>query len=521
MKGLKKAVSVIGALAMTMSVLGAVPTVQAEDSEIYGWARLEDNTATRNIGIVTSGKMWNDTDVTPASGERMLEVKAGTEESAQVYVPTKLKAGTYKISFKVYWNTGGAWVTGARLGTKHLGTESSHGAFERIGATGQPTVKGTREDLENGWIKFTDEITLSSDTDGIASETQSNNLRIYFTSSKSDKKTMYIDDVSVTDTDGNEYVTNGGFEEDAPIVVPDPDPDIITEDIEGWARLGENTATRNIGVVTSGQMWDGTAVTPASGERMLEVKAGEEENAQVYVPTKLKAGTYKISFKVYWDTGGAWVTGARLGTKHLGTDSSNGAFERIGATGQSTVKGTRETLQNGWIKFTDEITLSSDTDGIASETKSNNLRIYFTASKCSKKTMYIDDVSVTDADGNEYVTNGGFEQVSPMAFSDYTLTINGSDTATVTDGDATAKVTVKNNNTSAIDVQIIIASYAADNSLINVEASDIRTIDGGETKVVYTTVPLAVGNDAAKVKVFLWDSLDEMTPLKDMQEYTR
>ena len=135
--------------------------------------------------------------------------------------------------------------------------------------------------------------------------------------------------------------------------------------------------------------------------------------------------------------------------------------------------------------------------------------------------MYIDDVSVTDADGNEYVTNGGFEQVSPMAFSDYTLTINGSDTATVTDGDATAKVTVKNNNTSAIDVQIIIASYAADNSLINVEASDIRTIDGGETKVVYTTVPLAVGNDAAKVKVFLWDSLDEMTPLKDMQEYTR
>ena len=514
MKGLKKAVSVIGALAMTMSVLGAVPAVQAEDSEIYGWARNMANTETRYAEIVRE-----DGDVKPATGERMLKIEGVTKDNIRVYIPEKLKAGKYTVSFKAYINYGKyqQWLATAKLGFHSLtGIDGQNGSIANITST-------STDNKSAMWREYTAEYEIKSDTDGTDGKIGTNNLNFGLKdiAEKDGSVVYYIDDVSVTDTDGNEYVTNGGFEEDAPIVVPDPDPDIITEDIEGWARLGENTATRNIGVVTSGQMWDGTAVTPASGERMLEVKAGEEENAQVYVPTKLKAGTYKISFKVYWNTGGAWVTGARLGTKHLGTDSSNGAFERIGATGQSTVKGTRETLQNGWIKFTDEITLSSDTDGIASETKSNNLRIYFTASKCSKKTMYIDDVSVTDADGNEYVTNGGFEQVSPMAFSDYTLTINGSDTATVTDGDATAKVTVKNNNTSAIDVQIIIASYAADNSLINVEASDIRTIDGGETKVVYTTVPLAVGNDAAKVKVFLWDSLDEMTPLKDMQEYTR
>ena len=507
MKRLKKAASVIGAFAMLMSALSSMPAVQAEDSEIYGWTRNMSNTETRYAEIV-----HEDDNVKPAAGERMLKIEGVTNNNIRVYIPEKLKAGKYTVSFKAYINYGKnqQWLATAKLGYHSLtGNDGQNGSIANI--TSNSTDKTSAM-----WREYSAEYEIKNDTDGIDGKIGTNNLNFGLKdiAEKDGKVVYYIDDVSVKDADGNEYVTNGGFEEDAPIVEPEPEPDAITEDIAGWTRNMSNTETRYAEIVH-----EDDNVKPAAGERMLKIEGVTNNNIRVYIPEKLKAGKYTVSFKAYINYGKnqQWLATAKLGYHSLtGNDGQNGSIANI--TSNSTDK-----TSAMWREYSAEYEIKNDTDGIDGKIGTNNLNFGLKdiAEKDGKVVYYIDDVSVKDESGTEYVTNGGFEQVSPMAFSDYTLTINDSDVTTVTDGDATAKVTVKNNEESAINTQIIIAGYADDGSLINVETSDVKAIEGGETKVVYTKVPLAVGTDTAKVKIFLWDSLDGMTPLKDMQEYTR
>lgn len=513
MKRFKKAISVVSALAMSLSVWCAMPAVQAEDAEIYGWLRYTANTETSAANVVESGAI-GETTVTPSSGSRMLEMKVGNKEAQCIYVSDKLPAGDYTISFDVIDPTKVEWRGYAKLGYKYLGTSSPNGCFARIGEA----YKGTRTVLDNGWTRFSDIYTLTSNTDGVW-DGKTNNIVIGLLGNTDASAVIYIDNVSVKDADGNEYVINGGFELDPP--APEPEPDVITENIVGWARSAENTETTASNVVTTG-----ANVTPIGGSRMLEIKTGPKVDANVehyvYVPVKLGAGEYTMTFDVNYPSNAGWSGYAKMGYKPLGKDGS-GKLERIGKTSDGKdLVGTREELSNGWIRMSQTITLSSDTDGILNNL-TNCAVIGINNPDAADKVIYIDNVSVKDASGNEYVTNGDFETVDPLAFSDYTLSIDGVDvdTTTLVNGDATAKVSVKNNNTTDINAQLIVASYASDNSLLNVAVSEVKAIPGGETKVVYTTVPVTVGDNASKVKVFLWDSLDEMTSLKDMQEYTK
>lgn len=510
MKNLKKTVSIIGALAMSMSMLGSMTAVQAEDAEIYGWARNTANTETAMANVVETGTIDGNT-VTPASGSKMLEMKAGATEEEIVYVPTKLQAGTYTISFKVNYkqNASVHWAAAATMGYKGFGSDINEGAFARL----------TSEPLEGGWLKYSGTITLNSADDGVWNG-KTNNFVIKFKTAKNTNKIMYIDDVSVQDENYNEYVTNGGFELDAPVVEPTPEPDTITENIVGWARSKENTEATASNVVTTGTLSNGTTVTP-TGSHMLEIKTGPKGTANeehyVYATNKLPAGEYTITFDVIDPNMVSWVGYAKLGTKTLGSDA-NGKFARIGDTADH--PGKKEVLSNGWTRFSQTFTVLNETDGVWAN-QTNNAIIGISNPDAKGKVMYIDNVSVKDANNVEYVTNGDFEQVDPLAFSDYTLTIGGSAVTNVTDGDATAKVTVKNNQAADMNAQIIVASYSSDNGLIDMRVSDVTNIAAGDTTVVYTTAPLTVDNNTAKVKVFLWDSLGDMTPLKDMQEYTR
>lgn len=508
MKRFKKAISVVSALAMSLSVWCAMPAVQAEDAEIYGWARNTANTETAMANVVTTG-MIDENTITPASGSRMLEMKAGATEEEIVYVPARLQGGTYTITFKVNYkqNASVDWAAAATMGYLGFGSSSSEGAF----------AKFTPETLEGGWLKYSGTITLNNADHGVW-DSKTNNFVIKFKNANNSNKIMYIDDVSVKDADGNEYVINGGFELDPP--APEPEPDVITENIVGWARSKENTEATASNVVTTGTLSNGTTVTP-TGSHMLEVKTGPKGTANeahyVYATNKLPAGVYTITFDVIDPSAVSWVGYAKLGTKTLGSDA-NGKFAKIGDTAEH--PGTKEVLSNGWTRFSQTFNVSGETDGVWAN-QTNNAIIGISNPDATGKVMYIDNVSVKDANNVEYVTNGDFETVDPLAFSDYTLSIDGVDTTTLVNGDATAKVSVKNNNTTDINAQLIVASYASDNSLLNVAVSEVKAIPGGETKVVYTTVPVTVGDNASKVKVFLWDSLDDMTSLKDMQEYTK
>lgn len=205
---MEKIISILSAVSVFMSCIAITPKASAENTVISGWLRTAENTGSCYAEVVRE-----DGNIKPASGEKMLKLAHGKNENIRIYIPDKLKSGTYTVKFKAYidYSKHYHWLATAKLGYHSLSGNDSHN-----GSVANITQVNTTDTTSAMWREYTAVYTITSDTDGTDNGIGTNNLNFGFRNTAENAAVYYVDDVSITDADGNEYVTNGGFEEAPP-----------------------------------------------------------------------------------------------------------------------------------------------------------------------------------------------------------------------------------------------------------------------------------------------------------------
>lgn len=204
---MKKIISVISAASIFLSCMAVTPSALAGSRIIPGWTRTKGNTDTCYANVIQS-----DGNVSPASGNKMLKLGRGQQETIGVYIADKLKAGTYTVKFKAYIDYGKnhQWMSTVKLGYHSLtGVDGQNGSIANL----TPNTSDTTSAM---WREYTATYTIKNDADGVDGSIGTNNLIFGFKPTWDSEVVFYVDDVSVTDAAGNEYVKNGGFEENPP-----------------------------------------------------------------------------------------------------------------------------------------------------------------------------------------------------------------------------------------------------------------------------------------------------------------
>lgn len=205
---MKKIISVISAASIFLSCMALTPKVLAGNTIIPGWTRTSGNTDTCYAAVIQAeGK------VSPASGNRMLKLARGKNETIGIYIADKLKAGKYTVKFKAYIDYGKnyQWLATAKLGYHSLtGNDSQNGSIANL------TPTDTTNTTSAMWRKYSAVYEIKSDTDGIDNSIGTNNIIFGFKNTADAGAVFYVDDVSITDAAGKEYAVNGGFEETPP-----------------------------------------------------------------------------------------------------------------------------------------------------------------------------------------------------------------------------------------------------------------------------------------------------------------
>ena len=218
------------------------------------------------------------------------------------------------------------------------------------------------------WSKYTYEFTV---------EEGKTNTALYFMR-EGLSNGVYFDDISLKDAKGNELIENGGFEDDG----------VIEYTTEYEEYLGGWGITYDEGVQSDNEFVCVTNEKSRSGEYSVLIKntvTSEAEAIGIYQDGFVaSAGEYKLTFWLSGEYSG-WKTMASLsGGKHVGCNLD-----------ECTVVDTA----GRWTKY--EYTF-------VVEEGNTNTSLYIIR-EGSSNAMYIDDISLTDANGNELLANGGFE----------------------------------------------------------------------------------------------------------------
>ncbi len=207
---------------------------------------------------------------------------------------------------------------------------------------------------------------------------------------------FYIDNLSITDENGNEVIKNGGFE-----IVQQEEEEEVLRDNNVIKEFGNSTEIAGL------RYSDSVGYESTSSVRYQ--KSAEENTSDVSLVMHPNLGMVegnKYSFSFYIKP----VTMTSLWIRINGT--TNGGAGSIGLNGNgalTVVNGpsfmTITSVGNGWYK------VASNT---ANEHKIawGGMALLF-ATKGAAVDFYIDNFSITDESGNELVVNGGFEYQEP------------------------------------------------------------------------------------------------------------
>lgn len=262
----------------------------------------------------------------------------------------------------------------------------------------------------NGWKKFTKEITIDekgATKIGIACNGEANNL--------------FIDDISVTDSTGKEYVKNGGFEEKyVPTVAYQYKTEFADYDA-GWTSEAENITNDGNGNEGYGCVTDEHA---KSGSYSYLMRNIGDSNKWKMVSIRQdfasagSVGVYTIKFALYgtYDNGPSSFAGKEFdydGTQYNKLRVYCKDDENADTYIEMNIKYDSFWTQDGdWKVFTftlngTELTARTGADG--AKTSPVSITGIGFGSQGYTRGLYIDDISMKDANGKEYVTNGGFE----------------------------------------------------------------------------------------------------------------
>lgn len=284
---------------------------------------------------------------------------------------------------------------------------------------------------------------------------------------------FYIDNLSIKEHETQkELVPNGGFEitGDEPTV-----PDEISAPV---VQFGEDSPTDGVTYSTG---------EAHSGARSLHFKGDFGNGINLFSTgniDRLEAGKkYNISFYYKGDVEVYIRLGYAYTKNEAWFDNANSVDDEWGGTISKITA-----ADNGWYKF--ETTVPWEYEGeIGLITPTGN------------RNFYIDDFSITDEAGNEIIENGGFEPEAVEA---------GEYTVTNSDGAITVSVPVTNySGGDNVSGQLILASFKG-NYMVDYKMSEVILIGEGKKNTFEQTI--AVSGDE-KVVAFLWNSVDNMTPI--------
>lgn len=446
--------------------------------EEYGW---EEFTSTGTNSPSTNRFAQFETE---ASGNRMLRIAYNASYQNNVWwrIAAPLSSqvatsGQYAIvRFKLKNNLTTSYKT-----TVHIGNESQN--YVRLDGEvsgSYPEGRVIEEFLEDGWIKYTVRV---SGWNGMSK------LYIQITG----KIDISMDDFSVVreNGDGTEYMINGGF--DALLFNPKK---LFAED---WERKnGSSVPFNNTNFVQLDNM------VAYTGNNSLFFLYKGTNNSNEYVAAEqeinhLVAGkTYTVSFYIKTNESAANV---RFG--FVGETSFTYEDILVPPTGSSS---------GSWVRYEENITPK------AGETA---FRI---AVFSALGGLWIDDVSVTDGEGTEMVSNGSFEvleQLPDFQVGEFLLTKNDVISESLTAGTYNIQIDVENNYLSeSVNTMLIVTVNEGiktlscyNTSLVLEPTGDLINPSLLELEVTVDTV-----TPNTYLEVFLWDS-ENMMRLKPFKVF--
>jgi len=366
MKTLKKLLSTLLASAMTVSCFasavmaeGTTP-VYTEDFESYAYGWNYDYagaTQTDEVFMCVTDEMAKDGNYSMLISNPVVNDPATDGDERK---PTRIfqsgiatPAGTYTFS---------VWFAGktTNYGTMIYFSNAKTKQYNKLGMTQGETV--------GDWTNYTCEFVVENDSvNGILQIMQ-----------QGSSDGTYIDNVSLTDASGNEYVVNGSFDYEAPD---------YSEYGYGWS-MNYSTATESNDVTM--YVTDEKA---KSGDYSMFIKNTITEGA---VPINISQtgfnagpGEYKFSF---------WLSGVYTGWRTMVSFTGDTPHLQCNL-GECTLV---ETVGE-WKKY--EYTFV-----VPEGCTKNTISIMRQGNSAG---MFIDDVSLTDADGNEMLMNGSFDYRGP------------------------------------------------------------------------------------------------------------
>lgn len=361
----RRILSLVLALGMLVSVLNA-GLVYAEDldgtvTEIGGGWAVKYSTTEAHSGSRSAhftqmdGPNWNYNENLSKLG-----MEVGKEYTLSFY--SKGNIGSLAISFgEGPWGTEGSSAL-VVITNNTLSDGTKGGTYEQLEFS----------DADNGWKKFVYKAAVTAD------------IQIFWKKDGSGvSNDFYIDDISITDENGNELIKNGGFEEK---VLPTRDDKIITE--------FRNTEEKPGLAYSAAEAYEGdwslhfTAIQDtghySAAISELGLEAGKKYTLSFYY--KGTIGALYIRF--------GWTNSNEAGNAHVYEGSS--------------IRITKSDADNGWTKLEYK-------DTVLDATAPLFMQGWWDAQyPGTVNNFYMDNLSIKDEQGKEYIKNGGFEIQEPV-----------------------------------------------------------------------------------------------------------
>ena len=342
---------------------------------------------------------------------------------------------------------------------------------------------------ENGWYK----VELTQNEHKIKW-----NGMPFFLVAKGAAVDFYIDNFSIKDANGNEIITNGGFEYQA------PEEDDNTGDEEQIITRTDNIVTEFGNTIEVNGLTYCDTVGYNSNSSVRYTKTAEENTADTNLAMPANIGLVegnKYGFSFYIKP----VAMTSLWIRINGTPNGGAGAVKFDANGTLVTENAKSFMSvtsagNGWYKVA-----SND---VNAHTIAWSDMALLLAGKGGAVDFYIDNFSILDESGNEMVTNGGFE-LPVSQVGNFVMTDNQDGTKTVT-------VTVANRAAGDDYTAVLILATFDGAVMQDIAVADTETLVAeGKKETLDETITL---NEGESLRAFVWDSISGMTPLTFSRE---
>ena len=436
-----------------------IPEPTGEMISNYGWS-LTDSTADGDVKpeveIVSDHK-----------GNKMLHVKydeAVYNDNVILYRQIATPAGAGGIDwsrYRIYFKAKGSY----RLDNIEIGNDQYNDLLRFLTNTDYVT----RTELEDGWIQYC-VTTAGQNKDG---------FRMLIHGSCHD---MYLDDFAVVKLDANgeeisgDHLRNGTFDNPSePLSIQADEWSVV----KGSGNEGDASflATRN-------------TTHAFSGNNAMFISAPGSWVDQKYVDFRQKlpdnfdySKDYTLKLKIY----------TPYPDINLRAEFSNIENKSVNTVELNTKNVRVEDVGGGWYEYT--VSMSPE-EGY------NNIRFL---AMMLVGGIWIDDISLTDEDGTNYIKNGSFEEYKAVEAGEFVLLDeNFEDIFAPAQGENIMTVNV-NTLEQGVDYALYFAIYK-DGSLYDIVKTEYKNAAVGDKELEASIYLDTVEDGAYTAKAFLWDA---------------